>query len=169
MAYYIIYNNTEIYIAENEQALVNFYPGYKVHELPADYNSEKYQVVNGELVLNPDYDQQQAALREAAFKSEFFQITNFGWYRKKPKGYTSALESLTVAYNMVTSGVIQELPAGTFIFYEEPDFTKPEECTEEWLVEHQILSQAMNAQQFLQLYAAFVVAWNTEMHESEAL
>ena len=127
-------------------------------------NIDKY-VWNGEaVVLDPDYEQKQADEREANFKAEFFQVGNFGFYRKKPKGYTSALESLSVAYNMITSGAIQQLPAGTFIFYPEPDYTKPEECTEEWLVAHHILSEAMTAQQFVQFYAAFVTAWNTEMH-----
>ena len=111
-------------------------------------------------------EEEKAQEREEAFKNEFFEITNYGWYRRKPKGYTSALESLTVAYNMVTSGVIQELPAGTFIFYPEPDYTKPEQCTEEWLIEHHILSEAMTAQQFLPFYAQFVVAWNNEMHKA---
>lgn len=56
MAYYIIYNNTEIFTAERAQALTNLYPDYIPQVLPADYNSEKYIVVDGELVLNPDYD-----------------------------------------------------------------------------------------------------------------
>ena len=109
-------------------------------------------------------DAEKAAIREEDFKKEFFEIEGYNFYRKQPKGYTSALESLTVAYNMITSGVIQELPAGTFIFYPEPDYTKPEQCTEEWLVANQILSEAMTKEQFIQFYAAFVVAWNTEMH-----
>lgn len=132
------------------------------------YNDLDRYMWNGEdVVLNPDYDEEQASIREANFKAQFFEIQNYGFYRKQPKGYTSALESLTVAYNLVTSGVIQELPAGTFIFYQEPDYTKPEECTEEWLINHQILSEAMTAQQFLPFYAQFVIAWNTQMHESE--
>ena len=55
MAYYIIYNNTDIYTAERAEALTNLYPAYTPLELPADYNSDKYIVVNGELVLNPEY------------------------------------------------------------------------------------------------------------------
>ena len=66
MAYYIIYNNTEIFTAERASALTNFYPGYEVHELPADYNSEKYQVVDGQLVLNPNYDAEQLARAKQA-------------------------------------------------------------------------------------------------------
>lgn len=56
MAYYIIYNNTEIFTAEREEALTNLYPNYTPQILPADYNSDKYIVVEGELVLNPEYE-----------------------------------------------------------------------------------------------------------------
>lgn len=112
-------------------------------------------------------EEEKAKEREEVFKNEFFEIQGYNFYRKKPKGYTSALESLTVAYNMITSGIIQELPAGTFIFYPEPDYTKPEQCTEEWLIEHHILSDAMTAQQFLPFYTQFVVAWNEEMHKAD--
>lgn len=55
MAYYIIYNNTEIYTAERAEALTNLYPDYVPQVLPSDYNSEKYIVINGQLVLNPEY------------------------------------------------------------------------------------------------------------------
>ena len=158
-----------------EEVYIGDYSDYT--ELANGYNSRKYilgeKLVEGKLmkclVLNPNYEEEQAEIREENFKNEFFEIENYGWYRKKPKGYTSALESLTVAYNMVTSGVIQELPAGTFIFYPEPDYTIPEQCTEEWLVEHHILSEAMTAQQFLPFYAQFVVAWNNEMHKASLI
>lgn len=56
MAYYIIFDNTQIYIAERAEALTNLYPDYTPQILPKDYNSEKYIVINGELVLNPEYD-----------------------------------------------------------------------------------------------------------------
>lgn len=110
-------------------------------------------------------EDEKAAERETNFKDKFFEIEGFNYYRKEPKGYTSALESLGVAYNMITSNIIQELPAGTFIFYPQPDFYSEEQCTEEWLIEHQILSDVMTKEQFLQFYAAFVVAWNNEMHK----
>lgn len=54
MGYYIIHNN-EIYTAENANALSRYY-SEPIQILPEDYNSEKYIVVNGELVLNPEYD-----------------------------------------------------------------------------------------------------------------
>ena len=56
MAYYIIFDNTRVFTADNEEALTALYPDYTPMPLPADYNSDKYIVVNGQLVLNPEYD-----------------------------------------------------------------------------------------------------------------
>ena len=109
-------------------------------------------------------EEEEADLREADFKDNFFFIPIFGWYRKVPKGYSSAVESLNTAFNAVS--ILQKLPAEMLIFYQEPDFTKPEECTEEWLVEHQIKSPEMTVQQFGAFYMAFMTAWNTQMHEN---
>jgi hypothetical protein len=108
-------------------------------------------------------EEEKTAEREADFKTQFFEVPNFGWYRKVPKGYGSAVESMNVAFNAVS--LLQKLPANMLIFYEEPDFTDPEQCTEEWLVEHQIFNEEMTVQQFGQLYMVFMTAWNTEMHE----
>ena len=126
------------------------------------------RVVEGEtiydIILNPNYDAQQAAIRELEFRKDFFYIPTFGWYRKKPKGYSSAIESLNTVFNAVS--LIGTLAAGILIFYQAPDFTKPEECTEEWLVQHQSFNSEMTAQQFGQFYVAFVTAWNTQEHET---
>lgn len=128
----------------------------------------KVIVDGGVLVLNPDYDEEETAKREADFKSNFFNIEGFGWYRKQPKGYQSAIESLNTAFNRFT--VMQKMgievfPANVFIFYTQPDFTKPEECTEEWLVAHQTKNEEMTVLEFGNFYATFTDAWNTEEHE----
>lgn len=102
-------------------------------------------------------------IREADFKTKFFEITGFGWYRKVPKGYQSAVESMNVLFNI--ANVSNGIQAGLIIFYRQPDFTKPEECTEEWLVEHQIIQPTMTKAEFMALYVAFMTAWNTEEHE----
>lgn len=122
----------------------------------------KVIISNGILILNPDYEEEEAQKREADFKAKFFKVGNYGYYRREPKGYQSAVESMNVLFNVanITKGV-QE---GLIIFYQEPDFTKPEQCTEEWLVEHQIIMPALTLEQFLQLYVAFMTAWNTEEH-----
>lgn len=69
MAYYIIYKNTEVYTAERAEALINLYPDYTPLLLPDDYNSEKYIVVDGLLVLNPNYEEEQARKRRELLDS----------------------------------------------------------------------------------------------------
>ena len=127
---------------------------------------EEYVLDGDEYVINDDsYKQKQAQKRKATFLQDFFKVEGYGYYRRQPKGYQSAVESMNVLFNI--ANVTKGIQAGLIIFYEEPDFTKPEECTEEWLVEHQIIMPAMTLEQFLQLYVAFMTAWNTEEHEVE--
>ena len=57
MKYYTIQNN-EILIAENRQTLERFYDN--VLPLPEDYEAGKYIVVDGELVLNHDWEEEKA-------------------------------------------------------------------------------------------------------------
>jgi len=56
MRYYTIQNNS-ILTAETRQALERFYNN--VLELPEDYEQGKYIVVDGELVLNPDWEEEK--------------------------------------------------------------------------------------------------------------
>ena len=59
--YYTIQNN-EILIAETEQALTRFYDN--VLPLPIDYEDGKYIVEDGELVLNPNWEEEQEEKRK---------------------------------------------------------------------------------------------------------
>lgn len=100
--------------------------------------------------------------RRELFLQDFFNVQGVGYYRKKPKGYQSAIESINTAFNLCNK--MGGLPANTLIFYQEPDFNIPAQCTEEWLVNHQIKLPAMTADQFNELFIAFVTAWNSEEH-----
>ena len=55
--FYTIQNNG-LLTAENKQALTRFYDN--VLPLPEDYEEGKYIVQDGELVLNPDFEEQKA-------------------------------------------------------------------------------------------------------------
>lgn len=110
-------------------------------------------------------EEEKAAERQAEFESKFFNIPGYGWFRRVPKGYNSAVDCLNLAFNNIN--ILGGLPEGLLIFYTQPDFTKPEECTEEWLVAHQIIMPAMTVQEFGQLYASFSAAWNTQEHVNE--
>ena len=109
-------------------------------------------------------EEEIAQQRQEVFLRDFFNVEGYGYYRRQPKGYQSAVESMNVLFNI--ANVSKGLQAGLIIFYPEPDFTKPEECTEEWLIEHQIIEPAMTLEEFLNLYVAFMTAWNTQEHVS---
>lgn len=155
------------YIENNEIIGIGQYPTTDKKNIVITeevYNNIDQYIWNGEeIIIDPDYDEKQAEIREQNFKSKFFNIEGYGWYRKQPKGYQSAIESMNVLFNI--ANVTDGIQAGLIIFYQEPDFTKEEECTEEWLVEHQIIQPAMTKQAFMSLYVAFMTAWNTEEHE----
>ena len=63
MRYYTIQNNS-ILIAENRQALERYYDN--VLPLPKDYEEGKYIVEEGELVLNPNWKEEQAEKEKQA-------------------------------------------------------------------------------------------------------
>lgn len=83
MKYYTIQNDG-LLIADNRQALERFYDN--VLELPNDYEQDKYIVVDSKLVLNPNYEKEQAQkererLNELSMtRSDFFDgmIMAFG-------------------------------------------------------------------------------------------
>lgn len=126
-------------------------------------NQQNCEIIETDMALEAWYsEEEQTEKREANFKAQFFEIQNFGWYRKVPKGYSSAVESLNTAFNVVS--ILGKLPADMLIFYATPDFSDPEQCTEEWLVEHQTKNQEMTAQEFGQFYVLFMTSWNTQEH-----
>ena len=111
----------------------------------------------------PHYTPEEEAIkRQEVFLQDFFKVEGYGYYRRQPKGYQSAVESMNVLFNI--ANVTKGLQAGLIIFYPEPDFYDASQCTEEWLVEHQIVKPAMTLEEFLQLYVAFMTAWNTQEH-----
>lgn len=155
---WIAKNNDLIILAKDtEQELIDALK-FMVYDTIEETEIE-YEFINGSYATQED----AAKEREADFKSAFFEIASYGFFRKIPKGYSSAVESLNTAFNAVS--ILQKLPANMLIFYQEPDYTKPEECTEEWLIEHQTTNEEMSMQQFGEFYIAFMTAWNTQMHE----
>ena len=164
-----------IYFDSNKQAYAFEIPEYICtvkDNVWAEYaGTDKWDIIDGvftDITNTSEYKEKKTEEREADFKSKFFYINGFGWYRKQPKGYQSAIESLNTAFNrfvLMQQAGLEEFPAGVFIFYSAPDFTKPEECTEDWLINHQYRNQAMTVLEFGNFYATFTDAWNTEEHE----
>lgn len=132
--------------------------GMKIRDIKqSDIDSEWYLAEKCPMKPEPTAED-----RRNDFLNNFFKVEGYGYYRKIPKGYQSAIESINTAYNMCKEN--NGLPAGVLIFYQEPDFNKAEQCTEEWLTNHQIVLPAMNAQIFVELYNLFITTWNRQEH-----
>lgn len=127
---------------------------------------EEYAFDGDEYVIKDEaWEEEQTEKRKQEFLQTFFKVEGFGYYRIQPKGYQSAVESMNVLFNAAIA--MNGIQAGLIIFYPEPDFTKPEQCTEEWLVANQIIMPAMPKEEFIQLWAVFTTAWNTKEHEQK--
>lgn len=129
------------------------------------YDGKPYGLVDGKVIclLNtPEYIDEQAENRREIFEANFFLITGFGWYRKVPKGYSSAIESFNTVFNAVS--VLGQLPANYIDFYTAPDFYNELECTEAWLVEHSRKNEAMTVEQFALFYKTAITIWNSQEH-----
>ena len=120
---------------------------------------EKWVFNGNDFILNPEISK----IREQEFKTLFFEIPNYGYYRKKPKGYGSAIESLNTVFNIVL--VQGSLPANVLTFYNEPNFSVEKQCSEEWLIANSFKNNQMTKEEFSSFYASFVSAWNDEEHK----
>lgn len=130
-------------------------------------DNDLYIYDNGEIISNPDYEEIKANERKKEFESKFIQ-TLWGWYRKQPKGYANAPQSVDIIFNIVNaSGSFTEQVANMMLFYQQPDFDKPDECTEEWLIEHQYKHEPCSIQEFMNFYIAFQTAWANDQYKGE--
>ncbi len=169
MNYYIITNEcVDCPIINNKQYLEEHYPQLEVKELPEDYNyNGNYIIVDGELVKNPDYEKEQVQKRQDNFEAEFIETSmkdskgNNAWYRQVPHGYANAPQTIELVDKYVrdAQGMTEQI-ALLLIFYEKPDFAKAEECTEEWLIQHQFNPPVnMTLQQWLDFEMDFQIRW----------
>lgn len=126
-----------------------------------------YYIWDGtDIIENPDYEEVKANERKAEFESKFIQ-TLWGWYRKQPKGYANAPQSVDIIFNIVNaSGGFTEQVANMMLFYQQPDYDNPDECTEEWLIAHQYKHEPCTTQEFMQFYIAFQTAWANDQYKA---
>lgn len=96
------------------------------------------------------------------FLEDFFYIPNKGYFRKTPKGYSGLVEAMNTTFNMVLS--LGYLPEGILQFYNMPDFTIQEQCSEEWLVANAFKNQQMTKEEFITMYSDCMTAWNQQEH-----
>lgn len=97
--------------------------------------------------------------RKQNFEAQFLQ-TSLGNYRLQPKGYANAQQSIDTINNMVNAmdGLTEQIASMVF-FYQTPDFSNPEECTEEWLVAHQYNPQPMTKIEWTKFYIEFTTLY----------
>lgn len=162
--YYIEQNNKIVLFDTNREKIQNtliFQPQYegleiKETERPLALSSDGTEFVFAD---TSEYEQEQAQLRQKEFYNNFV-VTSWGAFRKNPQGYSSAVEAVNTIFNMVN--VAQSLTAQLaqlLIFYEVPDFTQAEQCTEDWLVAHQKTHEACDLQTFMTWYLEFQTVW----------
>lgn len=146
---------------------------YYVEQTFEEPTIEKWEETDEEYVIDGDeyvkkdaeWEEKQAEKRQQDFESNFL-ATSLGNYRLKPKGYANAQQSIDTINNIVTAmGGLNETIAQMVIFYETPDFSDPEQCTEEWLVEHQTHPEPMTIQQWVDFYIEFTEEYARKMYQ----
>ena len=99
--FYAIQNNL-ILKAANKHALSNYYDNVK--ELPSDYQEGKYVVENGELVLNPNYEEELEQKELARVNSLTLDSSTF--YKEVLRTYgrtISDIQTLIQSNNILSS------------------------------------------------------------------
>ena len=147
MAYYLHIENGKINGGGQAQVVSEGWESTEITEsqwsdfLEKGGNYFLYQ--NGEIILNPNYEQEQAQKRQSNFETEFFN-TSLGWIRRKVTMKDgSTKDFLSDLLPSIMEGVRLGI-APNIITYREPDFTQ--EVTD-WTV-YQVKKEA--TQQFVQ-------------------
>ena len=165
--FYIEKDNKIILSDKDKQRLQNtiaFMPQYEGLEIKE--TSREIIELDNKFVFADEVQQKLAEQRKQEFLKNLFKVQYNGqdlYFRKQPKGYSSAVESINTAFNIVNT--IGSLPAGLLVFYQQPDFADETQCTEEWLIEHQVKNEQMSTTEFGTFYTGFITAWNTQEHE----
>lgn len=111
-------------------------------------------------------DEEKTNTRKQTFYTQFIQ-TSLGNYRLQPKGYANAQQAMDVTNTMATAlGGLTEQLTNLVIFYETPDFSKAEECTEEWLVAHQKNPSVMTLEEWQKFYFEFCQLYAMQQYKS---
>ena len=118
---------------------------------------ENYYIYkNNKVTINPNFYEEQKLKRQTDFEKQFL-LTSKGYYRLQPEGFANAQQSIDTINNTVDKlGFLPKKYADEVIFYATPDFSKAEECTEEWLVKHQIHLEPMSKEEWDEFYLEFV-------------
>lgn len=131
-------------------------------------NPNKYLWDGEKIVLNENYEAEQAEERKNKFYQEFIS-TSLGNYRLEPKGYANAQQSIDLVDRFVSKfGALTEQLTDMMLFYKTPDFTKPEQCTEKWLVNNQYNPDTMTIEEWEKFYFEFSQLYAMQQYKTTA-
>lgn len=159
---FIAYNNDLITeVADTEEELLQKLQ-FRVYT-SIEETEETYVLYNGVYMT----EEQATTERQKDFENNFL-ATPLGNYRLQPKGYANAQQSIDTVNALATMlGGLNETLCSMVIFYATPDFSKPEECTEEWLVQHQSHPQPMTLQEWATFYITFSTRYAQKMYKKD--
>ena len=139
-------NNILEFAPESKDGIINYNldeklmraDGYKeyIETEPPAYPAEVYyEETDTRAIPIPEPTPEEL---EKGFKEQFL-VTSYGGFRLQPHGFANALQALDFIDKKVDAyGLLPPKIGASVIFYQIPDFTKPEQCSEEWLVAHQV-------------------------------
>ena len=146
----IILSDNDKQRLQNTIAFMPQYEGLEIKEV-----EDGYIICDFKLMTVEEKEEKEAQAREKEFYTHFIK-TSLGNYRLEPKGYSNAQQAMDVTNTMATAlGGLTEQLVPLVIFYETPDFSKAEECTEEWLVAHQKNPSVMTLEEWQKFYFEF--------------
>lgn len=127
MKYYIHIEDNTIISSGEEQMGDGFTSIEVTQEVYNDFlkNPNKYIYFNDNIIINPNYEQEQAIKRETEFKKDFFE-TSLGWIRRKVSMKTGETKDFLTDLLPVISLGVQSGQTVSIITYTPPDFTQEE-------------------------------------------
>lgn len=168
MNYYIQQNDKIILFDTNKERLVNTLAFISEYSEDNILETSKNIIEKNKIFYIED-DEALVSIRQQEFYTHFIK-TSLGNYRLQPKGYANAQQAMDVTNTMVTAlGGLTEQLTNLVIFYETPDFTKEEECTEKWLVAHQIKPNVMTLAEWQKFYLEFCQLYAMQQYKSEVV
>lgn len=156
------YNGIVGFADNIEIMIANGFVAYD-EDLVSKYFAGQVEIKDGVLIditSTEEYKEKIAIEKEARFKEEFIEIS-LGCLRKVPKGYSSIVEAMNGALNVVY--INGKLPAGALTIYPKPDF-KTVENIEKYLEENSFRNKEMKSEEFGQIYVEFMTKWNNQEH-----
>lgn len=153
--YYLYIENNEI-ISSGYQPMGEGFISIEVSkELHDDYvaHRNKYKYENGEIVVNPNYEQEETEKRRVQFNLDFFQ-TSLGFIRRKVSMKTGETKDFLTDLLPVISMAVSQGQTVNIITYKEPDFTHD---IEDWesLQEYKIATPQFIQECFAQVSTDF--------------